>query len=71
MSTQKNNLSQYKEVNCKIRTVAADFRDLEIKLKEIRTKKWELIHSLSCLIEERKEIKESQELIKKSKQWNQ
>lgn len=59
-----------KEVNQKIRTVAADLRDLEEELFVLQVKKAQKIKYLKVLINERKEIKESNQLIKKSKKWN-
>jgi hypothetical protein len=71
MSTQDQHSSQYKEVNQKIRTAASDLRDLEEKIIELLVTKSNKYLELEVLLNERKEIKESNNLIKKSKQWNQ
>ena len=71
MKTQENYSTSYKEVNQKIRTVAADLRDLEEELFVLQVKKAQKIKYLKVLLNERKDIKESQELIKTIKQWNQ
>lgn len=60
----------YKEVNQKIRTVAADLRDLESEINHLKCLKGVKLCDLKVLLNERKDIKESQELINKIKQLN-
>ena len=71
MSTQKNNTSQYKEVNRKIRATSDMIRHLHNQIKYLNECKENEIKDLKVLLNERKDIKESNNLIKKSKQWNQ
>lgn len=60
----------YKEVNQKIRTVAADLRDLESEINHLKCLKGVKLCDLKALLNERKEIKESNQLIKTIKQLN-
>ena len=71
MNTQKQCSSQYKEVNQKIRATSDMIRHLNNQINFLNECKEKEIKDLKVLLNERKEIKESQELIKKSKQWNQ
>ena len=71
MNTQKNNSSQYKEVNRRIKSTLYIIRNLHHQIEALQELKDINIEDLKVLLNERKEIKESQELIKKSKSWNQ
>jgi uncharacterized protein YydD (DUF2326 family) len=71
MNTQNQHLSQFKEVNQKIRVTADMIRHLNNQIKYLNECKETKIKDLKVLLNERKEIKESNHLIKKSKQWNQ
>ena len=71
MSTQKNNSSQFKEVNQKIKTALHDLHNIIDSINVLKSMEKMKRKDLKVLLNERKEIKESNELIKKSKQWNQ
>ena len=71
MSTQKNNSSQYEKVNQKIRATSDMIRHLHNQIKYLNECKENEIKDLKVLLNERKDIKESNELIKTAKKWNQ
>lgn len=71
MSTQNQHLNQFKEVNCKIRATSDMIRHLNNQIKYLSECKENEIKDLKVLLNERKDIKQSNELIKKFKQWDQ
>ena len=70
MNTQKQCSSQYKEVNQKIRATSDMIRHLNNQINFLNECKEKEINDLKVLLNERKEIKESDQLIKTIKQWN-
>ena len=68
---QNSNTTKYKEVNCKIRATSDMIRHLHNQIKYLSECKEKEIKDLKVLLNERKEIKESNNLIKTAKKWNQ